>query len=76
MVSIRRLGRGDETTLALLAVEDADFDIPGRGRPLQPLPRDAASAYLADERVLHWIAEEDGRPIGHLLCCLERRQAT
>lgn len=74
MLRIRQLGRGDEHVLATLAREDAEFDVAGRGRPRQPLASDAATAYLDDEHVLHWIAEADGIVVGHLLCLLQRRR--
>jgi len=68
--SIRRLGSDDKATLDLLAREDADFDVDGRGEPLAPLSDEAARAYLADPNVLHWIAEEAGVVIGFLSCYL------
>jgi GNAT superfamily N-acetyltransferase len=54
--------------LALIAEEAADFDLAGRTSPESPLPSEDAAAYLADPGVLHWVAEEDGRVIGELLC--------
>jgi ribosomal protein S18 acetylase RimI-like enzyme len=71
---VRRLGPGDEALLALLAREDEDFDMAGRGGGRQPLPAEAASAYLADAQVLHWVAEEGGVVVGHLQCHLLRRR--
>ena len=47
--------------------------MPGRGGPQGALSADAAAAYLADPAILHWVAEEDGALIGHLLCYVERR---
>jgi GNAT superfamily N-acetyltransferase len=58
---IRRLGPGDEDVLASLAEGDA-------------LAAHDAAAYLADPGVLHWVADEDGRAVGHLLAYLERRR--
>jgi GNAT superfamily N-acetyltransferase len=72
---IRRLGAGDEAIVAQLAVEDAEFDLLERGAPLRPLQPDAARRYLADPGVLHWVAEEDGAVVGHLLCYVERRRS-
>jgi GNAT superfamily N-acetyltransferase len=69
-VSIRRLGPGDEPMLELLAIDDADFDLDGRGAPLRPLDPVAARAYLANPAVLHWVAAEGDRVIGHLYCIL------
>jgi aminoglycoside 3-N-acetyltransferase I len=75
LLTIHRLGPGDTRVLAALAEEQAAFDIAGRGRPRAPLGRAAAAAYLADQHVLHWIAEENGTVVGHLLCYLQRRRA-
>jgi GNAT superfamily N-acetyltransferase len=71
-LAIRRLGAGDEPVLALIAEEGDDFDLPGRSSPEAPLPADEAAAYLADPGVLHWVAEEEGRVVGELLCHLLR----
>jgi GNAT superfamily N-acetyltransferase len=71
-MTIRRLGPGDEPVLALLAREAPEFDIAGRTAPEEPLPPGEAAAYLADPAVLHWVAEEDGRIVGELLCHLLR----
>jgi GNAT superfamily N-acetyltransferase len=68
--AIRRLGIGDESVLTSLAAEAPEFDLAGRSTPQRPLTADRASAYLADASVLHWIAEEDGRVVGELLCHL------
>ena len=65
-LSIRRLGLADKETLALLAREDADFDVPGRGETLEPLSDEAASRYLQNPFLVHWVAEEEGRVVGHM----------
>jgi ribosomal protein S18 acetylase RimI-like enzyme len=65
---IRRLGPGDEPTLALLALNDADFDLDGRSEAASPLSADAARDYLADRGILHWVAEVDGAVAGFLVC--------
>jgi ribosomal protein S18 acetylase RimI-like enzyme len=75
MAAIRRLGPGDEPVLAALAEEEAAFDVEERGRPRAPLVGGVAADYLADEHVLHWVAEEGGSVVGHLLCYLQRRRA-
>ncbi len=76
LLSIRRLGAGDEAVLAHLARADADFDIDGRGHARAPLAADAARAFLADDHVLVWIAESDGDAVlGFLSCQLVRRRA-
>jgi GNAT superfamily N-acetyltransferase len=74
-LSIRRLGPGDEPILSLLAAEDADFDVPGRGAPREPVAGADAALYLTDSSVLHWVAEWDGRVVGFLLAYVERRRA-
>jgi hypothetical protein len=67
-ISIRRLGPGDEPILTLLANEDADFDLDGRGEPLAPLTAAKAQAYLANSAVLHWVALDGERVVGFLYC--------
>lgn len=69
-VSIKRLGPGDEVTLDLLAREDADFDLDGRGGELTPLRPSQAQRYLANPSVLHWVTLEAGVVTGFLSCCL------
>jgi hypothetical protein len=69
--TVRRLGPGDEPVLARLAEEAPDFDLADRTSPEPALaPPGYAPAYLADPGVLHWVAEEDGRVVGELLCHL------
>ncbi len=65
---IRRLEPGDEPILAMLANEDADFDLKGRGEPLKPLEPEAARRYLENPAVLHWIAAEGEMIVGDLYC--------
>jgi GNAT superfamily N-acetyltransferase len=67
-IAVRRLGPGDEAVLEQLAREAPEFDLAGRSTPDEPLAPADAAAYLADESVLHWIAEEQGRVVGELLC--------
>jgi ribosomal protein S18 acetylase RimI-like enzyme len=74
-LSVRRLVSGDERVLEVLALEDVDFDIGGRGRPRKPLGCEAALAYLADPNVLHWIAEAEREVLGHLQCSVLRKSA-
>lgn len=69
-LTVRRLGPGDEALLARLAHEAADFDVAGRGVPLQPLTSEAARRYLTNPAVLHWVAFADSTPIGSLYCIL------
>jgi hypothetical protein len=45
--AVRRLGPGDEGVLAVLAVDDADFDIADRGGHREPLAPAAAAAFLS-----------------------------
>jgi GNAT superfamily N-acetyltransferase len=67
-LSIKRLGPGDEAILELLAREDADFDLEGRGEPLEPLKPIMAQRYLATPAVLHWVAVEGEVITGFLYC--------
>jgi ribosomal protein S18 acetylase RimI-like enzyme len=65
-VSLRKLGPGDESVLSVLAAEDADFDIDDRGGTLTPSSPEDQAAYLADPAVVHLVAEDGGRVVGHL----------
>jgi ribosomal protein S18 acetylase RimI-like enzyme len=67
-LSIKRLGPGDQATLELLAREDADFDLEGRGEPLEPLKPVMAQRYLASPIVLHWVALDADVVAGFLYC--------
>ena len=67
-LSIRRLGPGDQAILALLAEDEPDFDLEGRAGPLAPLDAAVALSYLENPAVLHWVADEDGEVVAHLLC--------
>jgi ribosomal protein S18 acetylase RimI-like enzyme len=69
-LSVRRLGRGDETILRQLAIDDAAFDLAERGAALQPLDDEAAQRYLANPAVWYWVAFEGTMPIGSLVCLL------
>lgn len=69
-VSIRRIGARDEEVLASLARDDANFDVEGRGRPLEPLSPEATRDYLNNPSVLHWVAFEQNTPIGFLVCMI------
>ena len=73
--SVRRLGPADVDVLRLLAYEDDDFDLAGRGRPRSALTDEAARAYLHDTQMLHWVAEEGRMVVGHLQCHLLRKRA-
>jgi predicted N-acetyltransferase YhbS len=73
-MKIRLLGPGDEAVLSALARDEAAFDVAGRGRSRPALGNAAATAYLADPDVLHWVAEEGGAVVGHLLCYVQRRR--
>jgi GNAT superfamily N-acetyltransferase len=69
------LGSGDEEILALLAAEEADFDLADRSEAAVRLPSPDAAAYLADPGVLHWVAEQRGRVVGFNLCYVLRRRS-
>ena len=75
MPTIRLLGPGDEETLAVLASDEADFDLPGAATPRRPPSPPDAAAYLADPHVLHWVAESGAEVVGHVLCHVLRRRA-
>jgi ribosomal protein S18 acetylase RimI-like enzyme len=67
-IAIRRLGPDDEAALTLLAREDADFDLAGRGGSVAPLSPGGARAHLANPAVLHWVAERQDVVVGFLFC--------
>ena len=67
-MSVKRLGRGDEPTLELLAINDAEFDLDGRGVSLVPLDAEAAQCFLANPAVLFWTEVEDDAIVGFLYC--------
>ncbi|MBV9879164.1 MAG: GNAT family N-acetyltransferase [Gemmatirosa sp.] len=69
-VTVRRLGPGDEDVLALLAREDADFDLDGRSGSAEPLGAEHARRFLANPAVLQWIAAEGDHVVGLLLCII------
>jgi GNAT superfamily N-acetyltransferase len=73
-VTVRLLGPGDEAVLRGLAEQDAEFGLEDFAGPRLPLSAADARAYLADPAVLHWVAERDGRVLGHLLCHVLRRR--
>jgi len=70
------LALATEAVIATLAKEEAAFDIEGRGHPRASIGEAAAADYLADEQVLHWVGEEAGAVVGHLLCYVQRRRAS
>lgn len=74
-MQIRRLGAGDEAVLAVLAREAFDFDLDDRDEGAEPLPSEAAQAYLGDPSVVHWVAEDDGAVLGHLYALVVRQRA-
>jgi aminoglycoside 6'-N-acetyltransferase I len=73
-LAIRRLGSDDDAILALLARDEADFDLADRSHARAPLPRDDARAFLGDANVLFFVAERDGAVVGFLSCQLIRRR--
>ena len=74
-LAIRLLSAGDEATLALLAADEDDFNVLGGSSRRVAVSGDDAAAYLADSTVLHWVAEEEGQVVGHLLSYVQRRRA-
>jgi ribosomal protein S18 acetylase RimI-like enzyme len=75
VIAIRRIGPRDEGVLALLAADEDAFDLEEQGGPRAPVTGVAAADYLADQHVLHWIAEDGAEVVGQLLCYVERRRA-
>ena len=81
MTTIRRLGPSDEPLLRALALEDADFDIEGRGGDRAPVSPEDGRGFLSDPAVMFWVAEEPARGgasreiVGFLHCQLVRKRA-
>ena len=67
-VFVRRLGPGDASVLAVLARDDADFDLDGGAGRRTPLTETSAQSYLADPHVLHWTAWAGEEVVGSLVC--------
>jgi GNAT superfamily N-acetyltransferase len=72
---VRRLGRGDEPVLALLARDDAEFDLDGRATPRAPLDDAAAALFLDDPGVRAWVAEDGGTVVGFVYGHVVRKRA-
>jgi ribosomal protein S18 acetylase RimI-like enzyme len=70
-LSIRRLEKGDEVVLSALARDAGEFDVEGRTQELTELDPEMAAAYLRNPDVLHWVAEQEGRVNGFLLCYVQ-----
>lgn len=75
MTTIRRLGPGDELLLRLLATDGRRFELDAEAGTREPLGAADAAAYLSDPSVLHWVAEDDGRVVGHLMGLVQRRRS-
>ncbi|HSU94040.1 MAG TPA: GNAT family N-acetyltransferase [Gemmatimonadaceae bacterium] len=67
-LTCKLLGPEDVPVLEYLAVNDPDFDLEGRGEPLEPLSPSAARRFLADPAVLFWIARDGAQITGFLYC--------
>src|ERR1700756_3539636 len=67
-VVVRRLGPGDESVLAFLARDDADFDMDDDRGPRTPLGPEAGRSHLADPHVLHWAAWAGAELVGFVFC--------
>ncbi|MBS2021533.1 MAG: GNAT family N-acetyltransferase [Deltaproteobacteria bacterium] len=65
---LRRLGPDDVAVLRRLTIDDALFDLDGRGGDREPLADLDARAFLSDPAVLVWIAESEAGVIGFLFC--------
>ncbi|MBK5189491.1 MAG: GNAT family N-acetyltransferase [Gemmatimonadaceae bacterium] len=67
-LACKLLGTDDVAILEYLAVNDREFDLEGRGEPLEPLSPAAARRFLADPAVLFWVARDNGAVAGFLYC--------
>ena len=68
MINIRRLDENDVPVLAMLAAEDGDFDIDGRGEPTEAPHPERALDYLANPSVLFWVSQIGDVITGFLQC--------
>lgn len=68
MITIRRLDENDVPVLTMLAAEDGDFDIEGRGESTEAPDPVMARTYLADPTVLFWISLDADVVTGFLQC--------
>lgn len=68
MIEIRRLAETDGSILTLLAAEDGDFDIDGRGEPTEAPDPERTKVYLANPDVLFWVSVEGDVVTGFLQC--------
>ena len=75
MTALRRLAVADIAVLDILAREDADFDIAGRGGPRPPLSPREARDFLADLSVLFWVAEVADQMVGFMYAQVLRKRA-
>jgi ribosomal protein S18 acetylase RimI-like enzyme len=67
-LACKLLGPEDIAVLEHLAINDPDFDLDGRGEPLEPLSPAAARRFLADPAVLFWVARDSEGVRGFLYC--------
>jgi len=70
VMSITRLGPGDDRVLERLTVDAADFGLAEPDDPPTPLDAAAATQYLAHPAVVHWVAADHGEIVGDLACIL------
>jgi ribosomal protein S18 acetylase RimI-like enzyme len=68
MITIRRLDENDVPVLVMLAAEDGDFDIDGRGECTEAPDPIMGRRYLADPTVLFWISLDGDVVTGFLQC--------
>lgn len=67
-IDIRRLTADDLPVLKMLAAEDGDFDIDGRGEPIEAPDPVRAREYLSNPDVLFWVSEDKDVVTGFLQC--------
>ncbi|WP_426998223.1 GNAT family N-acetyltransferase [Pseudarthrobacter sp. N5] len=75
-VSIRRIGPADAELFNSLSETDNLFDEDPTEAPSGALTADGARDFLGDPTVLFWLAEADGRIVGFLHCCVQRRRTS
>lgn len=75
-LKLRRLGPGDDEVLATLARDNASFGTPDERQALEPLRPHDATAFLADDRTIMFVASADSVPVGFVYACELYRRHT
>ena len=69
-IRTKRLAPGDESTLSMIAIQEADFDMQGESGPAAPLSATDARAYLANSAVLFWVSLDENDCVTGFVSCV------